>query len=451
MTESNSKQLYDYVSLKSEIVSILSSVEKELSTKLGEVLLNRTLRNFYYKKVNPLLKKIYEGCKDNLIEDKFFEINKYFKSIIYPISLVEELENKINSIPNQENKEEIISKIFSIIKKLLLIFLDPPYEKSIKKSANNISKSDIYKKNIDDLSFLLPILSEEDFMSEIWILNEKQKEKIKSLEKEQEKKDFLFKILNKKIYNVLNNIKKYKSGSIFSQKPVSDENFIEIRKLNKIYSSKDLNVHVIKDLSLEIKKGEFVLLLGPSGSGKTTLMNMIAGIDDISYGDIIINGLNISLLNQNDLTVYRKNNTGYIYQRYALIPNLTVGENIRVGSYISNRVNTKNFRNFVMPDDELDDLLNQLDLYSLKDKYPYQLSGGQQQRVAIARTIAKKPSIIFADEPTSALDEASTKIVIDMLKTINKKLGITIIMITHNEKETSFATRIIRMRNGNLE
>lgn len=451
MTESSKNNNQEYISLKREIISILSSMKNDLLTKLGEVLLSNEIRKFYYKKINKPLDKIYLNFNKELANDNFFNVSKYFTSVIFPRSLIDEINKNISLLSNSNNHEEYVKNIYKIVKKLLDILLNSPYSKSIKKIANNNYKKDIFNNKVNDLSHLLPILSSNNIENEIWILSDKEKENFNKIELSEERRDYFLKILNKKIYKVLSEIKKYKNGSIFNQSFITDDKFIHIKNLNKIYSTKELNVHVIKDLSLDIKKGEFVLLVGPSGSGKTTLMNMIAGIDDISFGDIIVDGINISLLNQKDLTIFRKNNVGYIFQRYALIPNLTVAENIRIGAYISNRVNPKNFKKYVMPDEELDELLKQLDLFEIKNKYPYQLSGGQQQRVAIARTIAKKPLIIFADEPTSALDEASTKIVTDMLKIINEKLGITIIMITHNEKDTSYATRIIRMKNGNLD
>lgn len=444
----------EYDSLREEFISILSHMESELDSKLGEVIINRSIRMYYYRNLKKVFNKIYNNYFSEIVNDSTLKINKYFKSPIFPQQLIENLEINFHiyrSGDSERDKELSKKNIKKIFYRIIDIYKNPPYVKSLNKCAANIYNIDKYNLLNRRLNEMLNTLSNKE-SNELWVLSDKEKTKYDSIDNIEEKNNFYSICLNKKIYKILNKIKRIRPGEVFKETNDNDDSFIKIKDLNKIYSSKDLNVHVIKNLSLTIKKGEFVLLLGPSGSGKTTLMNMIAGIDDVSYGHIIVNGIDIGILDEDDLTVYRKNNVGYVFQRYALIPNLTVEENIRIGGYISNRINNKNFKgNYIMPEKELDDLLNQLGLLDLKNKYPYQLSGGQQQRVAIARTIAKKPSIIFADEPTSALDENSTKAVIDMLKNINEKLGITIIMITHNEKETSFASRIVKMKNGNLE
>ena len=179
-------------------------------------------------------------------------------------------------------------------------------------------------------------------------------------------------------------------------------------------------------------------MLGPSGSGKSTLLNIIGGIEKADGGSISIDGSKIEDMNEKQLSLYRRNHLGYVFQFYNLIPNLTVKENIEVGAFLSkNPLDT-------------DELLHTLGLWEHKDKVPSQLSGGQQQRVAIARALAAAPAIILADEPTGNLDSKTSQDVLSLLKVTSQKFAQTIVMITHNEEIAQMADRIIRIEDGRI-
>lgn len=214
--------------------------------------------------------------------------------------------------------------------------------------------------------------------------------------------------------------------------------FLEIHNIKKSFGSGDCLVNVLKGIDLQIKKGEFCVLLGPSGSGKSTLLNIIGGIDRSDSGDIIIDGEKMADMNDKRLTIYRRKHLGYIFQMYNLIPNLTVRENIEVGAYLSSH-----------PLDT-DELLHTLGLFEHRNKLPNQLSGGQQQRTAIGRAIVKNPDILLCDEPTGALDYSTSKEILNLIETINQRYGNTIIMVTHNDAISHMADRIVRLRDGKI-
>ena len=191
-------------------------------------------------------------------------------------------------------------------------------------------------------------------------------------------------------------------------------------------------------LSLEVKKGEFCVLLGPSGSGKSTLLNIIGGIDGPDSGEIIIDGEVMNSLNEKKLTKFRRNHLGYVFQMYNLIPDLTVRENIEVGAYLSKK-----------PLD-IEELLVTLGLKEHEDKLPSQLSGGQQQRTSIGRAIIKNPDILLCDEPTGALDYNTSKEILKLIETVNQKYGSTILMVTHNDAIKYMADRVVKLRDGRI-
>ena len=195
--------------------------------------------------------------------------------------------------------------------------------------------------------------------------------------------------------------------------------FLEIKGIKKSFGAGESHVDVLKGIDLEIEKGEFCVLLGPSGSGKSTLLNIIGGIDGADAGSITIQGEQLEDMKEKKLSLYRRKHLGYIFQMYNLIPNLTVRENIEVGAYLSDR-----------PLD-VDELLETLGLYEHQRKLPNQLSGGQQQRTAIGRAIVKNPDILLCDEATSALDPQTTEAILKLLKKINREMGVTILLITH--------------------
>ena len=214
--------------------------------------------------------------------------------------------------------------------------------------------------------------------------------------------------------------------------------FLQIRDLSKGFGEKENRVEVLHNLSLEVNKGEFCVLLGPSGSGKSTLLNIIGGIDGPDSGEIIIDGEAMNSLNEKKLTRFRRNHLGYVFQMYNLIPDLTVRENIEVGAYLSKK-----------PLD-IQELLVTLGLKEHEDKLPSQLSGGQQQRTSIGRAIIKNPDILLCDEPTGALDYNTSKEILKLIETVNQKYGATILMVTHNDAIKYMADRVVKLRDGRI-
>ena len=213
---------------------------------------------------------------------------------------------------------------------------------------------------------------------------------------------------------------------------------LEIKNLNKIYGKSETEVKALSQINLKINSGEFVVIVGKSGSGKSTLLHIMAGLETPTNGDVIIDNINISSLDEKKRSALRKEKLGLIFQSYNLIPVLTVEENIKLTT-----INIKN-------KDEA--YINELmELLGIKDRrmyLPNQLSGGQQQRVAIARALVNKPSIVFADEPTGNLDTKTESDVLSLLKESQKKYNQTIIMITHNIDITKYADRVIEIEDG---
>lgn len=212
--------------------------------------------------------------------------------------------------------------------------------------------------------------------------------------------------------------------------------FLEIKGIRKSFGTGDSRVDVLKSLNLEIEKGEFCVLLGPSGSGKSTLLNIIGGIDVADEGSIIIEREQLEDMTEKKLSLYRRKHLGYIFQMYNLIPNLTVRENIEVGAYLSDRSL------------DVDELMRTLEIYEHRNKLPNQISGGQQQRTAIGRAIVKNPDILLCDEPTGALDYHTSKEILKLIETVNRKYGNTIIMVTHNDAIKDMADRVVKLRDG---
>lgn len=215
--------------------------------------------------------------------------------------------------------------------------------------------------------------------------------------------------------------------------------FIEISDIRKSYGTGESRVDVLKGISFGVEKGEFCVLLGPSGSGKSTLLNIIGGIDDADSGYISIGGEKIENMREKALTDYRRRHLGYIFQMYNLIPNLNIKENVEAGAYLSDH-----------PLD-VDDILKTLGLYEHRHKLPSQLSGGQQQRCSIGRAIVKNPDILLCDEPTGALDYNTSKEILRLIETVNKKYNTTIIMVTHNEAIKDMADKVVKLRDGMIK
>ena len=214
--------------------------------------------------------------------------------------------------------------------------------------------------------------------------------------------------------------------------------FMEIRHIKKSFGEGESREEVLKGIDMDIEKGEFCVLLGPSGSGKSTLLNIIGGIDRADEGSIRINGQPMEDMDRKRLTLYRRRHLGYIFQMYNLIPNLTVRENIEVGAYLGGD-----------PLD-VDELLRTLGLYEHRSKLPNQLSGGQQQRTAIGRAIVKNPDILLCDEPTGALDYHTSREILQLIETVNRRYGNTVIMVTHNDAIKNMADRVVRLRDGSI-
>ncbi len=211
--------------------------------------------------------------------------------------------------------------------------------------------------------------------------------------------------------------------------------FIEFKKVSKEYG-KEMKILALDKCSFTIQKNEFVIILGPSGAGKTTILNLLGGMDTPTSGEIIVDNKNINGYNRKQLTLYRRNNIGFVFQAYNLITNLTALENIELANQIR--------KDALKPEM----ILEQVGLKERMDNFPSQLSGGEQQRVAIARAIAKNADILLCDEPTGALDSKTGKTIIKLLLDNCKKYGTTTIMITHNSALANIADRIIKIKNG---
>ena len=214
--------------------------------------------------------------------------------------------------------------------------------------------------------------------------------------------------------------------------------FVEINNIKKHFGYGENKIEVLKGINLEIEKGEMCVLLGPSGSGKSTLLNIIGAIEYADDGYIAINGEKTKLMNEKQLTMYRRKHLGYVFQMYNLIPNLTVRENIEVSAYLSDN-----------PLD-IDELMATLGIADQANKLPAQLSGGQQQRTSIGRAIVKNPDILLCDEPTGALDYNTSKEILKLLEDINQKYGNTVIMVTHNDAIKNMADRVFTLHDGEI-
>lgn len=213
---------------------------------------------------------------------------------------------------------------------------------------------------------------------------------------------------------------------------------ITIRNISRGYGQGESAVKALDDVSLDISKGEVCVILGPSGSGKSTLLNMIGGLDRVDSGSITVDGLEISALNKKQLTDYRREKLGMVFQAYNLIPELNVIENVRV---------VKDIAKETLDETEL---LQVLGLEKHMTHFPSELSGGQQQRCSIARALVKNPALLLCDELTGALDSASTRDVLKVLQAINERYNTTIIMITHDERISGMADRLVRIRDGRV-
>ena len=216
---------------------------------------------------------------------------------------------------------------------------------------------------------------------------------------------------------------------------------LKAENLVKIYGQGENEVKALNNVSLEIEEGEFVSIVGSSGSGKSTLLNMLGGLDRLTSGDIYINNKKLGDMKDEQLTIFRRRNIGFVFQNYNLVPILNVYENIVLPIELDG---------MKIDEEYIDSIINTLGLNQKLTNMPNNLSGGQQQRVAIARAIATKPAIILADEPTGNLDSKTSMDVIGLLKMTSQKFNQTIVMITHNEEIAQLADRIIRIEDGKI-
>lgn len=212
---------------------------------------------------------------------------------------------------------------------------------------------------------------------------------------------------------------------------------IKINNITKSYGSKDNTFPVLKGITLKMNDEDFTIILGPSGSGKSTLLNVISGLERPDSGTILYDSEDITLLSDAELTQFRKNKVGFIFQQYYLLPNLNVAKNVKMGADLAgNR--------------EYKQIIEAVGLGEKIDKFPSELSGGEQQRVSVARALAKKPKVLFLDEPTGALDEETGRLVLDYICKLQKEYHFAIVMVTHNINIAEMANTVIKMNSGNI-
>ena len=211
-----------------------------------------------------------------------------------------------------------------------------------------------------------------------------------------------------------------------------------VRALSKSYEMGQVTVHALREVDLDIREGELVVLLGPSGSGKSTLLNIVGGMDSPTSGAVRLRETDIAEFAERELTAYRRDHVGFIFQFFNLIPTLTARENIELAAEVGRDP---------MPADEA---LEMVGLLERADHFPAQLSGGEQQRVAIARAVVKRPEVVLGDEPTGALDYETGKLVLDVLRDVHRRSGKTVIIVTHNAAIAGMADRVVRLRSGRI-
>ncbi len=215
--------------------------------------------------------------------------------------------------------------------------------------------------------------------------------------------------------------------------------FVKLEHVTKVYRMGEVEIHAVDGIDFEIQKGEFVVIVGPSGAGKTTVLNILGGMDTASSGRVVVDGQDIAKYSQKKLTGYRRNDIGFVFQFYNLVPNLTALENVELAMQIcKNPLNAST-------------VLREVGLGQRMKNFPSQLSGGEQQRVSIARALAKNPKLLLCDEPTGALDYQTGKSILKLLQDMCRERGMTVIVITHNTAITPMADRVIRIKNGRVD
>lgn len=214
--------------------------------------------------------------------------------------------------------------------------------------------------------------------------------------------------------------------------------YVKLDKVSKIYKMGEVEIRAVDTISFEISKGEFVVVVGPSGAGKTTVLNILGGMDTATKGNVFVDGSNIAKYNSHQLTAYRRDDIGFVFQFYNLVPNLTALENVELAMQIcKNPLDAKK-------------VLCEVGLEDRMGNFPAQLSGGEQQRVSIARALAKNPKLLLCDEPTGALDYQTGKAILKLLQDMCRGKGMTVIVITHNSALTPMADRVIHIKNGTV-
>ena len=222
----------------------------------------------------------------------------------------------------------------------------------------------------------------------------------------------------------------------------SEETVIQVRGLCKVYRVGDVDVHALRGVDLEVKRGEFVAIVGPSGSGKSTMFHILGGLTPPTSGTVYLNGKDLLAMSDGDRTELRKKEVGFVFQKYNLLPTLSAADNIAIACDIAGTNHSE--------DAEFQAVLELLGIGKRLHHKPRALSGGEQQRVAIARAIVNHPSILLADEPTGNLDTENSNIVLGVLRDLNERLGQTILMITHNPEAAAYAHGTVHMRDGRI-
>lgn len=212
---------------------------------------------------------------------------------------------------------------------------------------------------------------------------------------------------------------------------------ITVSDITKYYGTGGNRNQVLKGISLQIADGDFTVILGASGSGKSTFLNVISGLERPNGGSVVYGTSDITKLSDGELTQFRKDNIGFIFQQYYLLPNMTVEKNVRMGADLANNR-------------EYQEIITAVGLEDKSKKYPSELSGGEQQRVSVARALAKKPKVLFLDEPTGALDEQTGRQVLDYICKLHKEYGFTIVMVTHNQNIAEMANTVVKMNSGKI-
>lgn len=218
----------------------------------------------------------------------------------------------------------------------------------------------------------------------------------------------------------------------------SDDLLLQLADVRRTFGMGEVSVEVLKGISFDVRRGEFLAIVGPSGSGKSTILNLIGGLDSPTDGRLVYRGQDLTSASRSELTRYRRDEVGFVFQFYNLVPNLTARENILVATEIS-----ENPR-------DVDEVLDVVGLTDRASHFPAQLSGGEQQRIAIARAVAKNPELLLCDEPTGALDFTTGKLVLRVLVDLNQQLNKTVIVITHNSALAAVADRVIHLRSGEI-